>query len=55
MRLNKFGHGLNGCGDTIAPRCDLAKNGYPFGAIDAKVTNSRLLSILSAWIVSSPT
>jgi len=40
---------------SIAPRCDLIKEGYIFGAIDGKVTNSKLAKELIAHIISGPT
>ena len=39
--------------DTIAPRCDLVQ-GRPFGAVDAKITDSHMVEKLDSIIVYGP-
>jgi len=46
-------HDENEMCDTIAPRCDIFGNN-PFGAVDAKITDSNLLKEMKSQIVYGP-
>jgi hypothetical protein len=52
QRLMRF-HSEQDICDTIAPRCDLVE-GRPFGAVDAKLTDSNLMKNMTSMIIYGP-
>jgi len=56
MRLNNYSDTHSHC-QAISSRCDLEFNDteFPFGAIDSKVTSSKLVFDHDSYIISGPT